>query len=526
MGQQERIKHGMCIKRSAISALLATLIIWVNLIVPAQAQTVVPSVTPPSSIAPYLDRVIRNVTEFQLDNGMKFVVLERHNAPVVSFLTYVDVGGADEDSGKTGISHFLEHLAFKGTTTIGTTDFAKEKPLLDLQDQLFTKLQQAQQTKDPKDPQEIAALEAELQKIDSELLQVSKQNEFGQLIEQYGGVGLNATTASDATRYFFSFPSNKLELWMSLESDRFFDPVFREFFKEKSVILEERRMRIDNSPIGQLIEEFLQTAFKVHPYRQPVAGFAHDVKSMSRGDIASFFRKFYTPDNLTFAIVGDVNPQTVKTLAQTYFGRFPKRTGPKRDLPVEPRQTETRSVKLTLKSEPIYLEGYHRPGLNHPDNAIYEAIAALLSDGRTSRLYKSLVEQQKIALTAEGFNGFPGDKYPNLIMFYALSAPGQSVESIQNGIQAEIQRLKTEPVSATDLDRVKTNARAALLRSLDSNSGLAQALMEYQVKTGTWRNLFSQLDAITAITPADIQRVAQTTFTPENRTIGEIIPKR
>jgi predicted Zn-dependent peptidase len=537
MGQQERIMH-RCIKRSTIVALLATLIIWANLIVPAQAQTAtpkpdpstpriqknaVPTVTPPSSIAPYLDRVIRNVTEFQLDNGMKFVVLERHNAPVVSFLTYVDVGGADENAGKTGISHFLEHLAFKGTTQIGTTDFAKEKPLLDLQDQLFAKLQKAQQAKDSK---EIAALETELQKTDSELLQVSKQNEFGQLIEQYGGVGLNATTAADATRYFFSFPSNKLELWMSLESDRFFDPVFREFFKEKSVILEERRMRIENSPIGQLIEEFLQTAFTVHPYRQPVAGFANDVKSMSRGDIASFFRKFYTPDNLTFAIVGDVNPQTVKTLAQTYFGRFPKRIGPKRDLPIEPSQTETRSVKLTLKSEPIYLEGYHRPGLNHPDNAIYEAIASLLSDGRTSRLYKSLVEQQKIALTAEGFNGFPGDKYPNLIMFYALSAPGQSVESIQNGIQSEIQRLKTEPVSATDLDRVKTNARAALLRSLDSNSGLAQALMEYQVKTGTWRNLFSQLDAITAITPADIQRVAQATFTPENRTIGEIIPKR
>ncbi len=549
MGQQERIQRWAHRSQSTIgviiSMLWATVMLWGSIIAPAQAQAVptaptssspisrpaisktpkpsVPAVTPPSSIEPYLDRVMRNVTEFQLDNGMKFVVLERHNAPVVSFLTYVDVGGADEDPGKTGISHFLEHLAFKGTTQIGTTDFAKEKPLLDRQDAIFTQLQKAQEAKDPAT---VAALDAELQQLDTQLLQVSKQNEFGQLIEQYGGVGLNATTAADATRYFFSFPSNKLELWMSLESDRFFDPVFREFFKEKSVILEERRMRIDNSPIGRLIEDFLQVAFKVHPYRQPVAGFADDVKSMSRGDIAKFFQKFYTPDNLTFAIVGDVNPQTVKTLAQTYFGRFPQRVGPKRDLPVEPRQTETRSVKLTLKSEPIYLEGYHRPSLNHPDNAVYEAIASLLSDGRTSRLYKSLVEKQKIALTAEGFNGFPGDKYPNLIMFYALSAPGQTVESIQKGIQAEIDRLKTEPVSATDLDRIKTNARASLLRSLDSNSGMAQALMEYQVKTGNWRNLFKQLDAITAITPADIQRVATATFTPENRTIGEIIPQR
>ena len=509
----------------AVSTLLATLLVWINLIVPAQAQTQFPEskTSPPAvtaaSIQPYLDRVIKNVTEFQLDNGMKFIVLERHNAPVVSFLTYADVGGTDELTGKTGISHFLEHLAFKGTTRIGTTDFAKEKPLLDRQDQLFEQLKESKQT-----PETTARLQAEFQKVDNELLQLSKQNEFGQLIEQYGGVGLNATTSADATNYFFSFPSNKLELWMSLESDRFFDPVLREFFKEKAVILEERRMRIDNSPIGQLIEEYLQTAFKVHPYRQPVAGFSNDVKSMSRGDIQAFFEKFYTPDNLTFAIVGDVDPTTVKTLAQTYFGRIAKRVGSKRDIPVEPRQTETRSVELKLKSEPIYLEGYHRPSLNHPDNATYEAIASLLSDGRTSRLYKSLVETQKIALTAEGFNGFPGDKYPNLIMFYALSAPGQTLESVQNGIQAEIQRLKTESVSATDLSRIKTNARASLLRSLDSNSGMAQELMEYQIKTGTWRNLFKQLDEINAITPADIQRVATKTFTPENRTIGKILP--
>ncbi|MCY7406974.1 MAG: insulinase family protein, partial [Alkalinema sp. CAN_BIN05] len=189
-------------------------------------------------------------------------------------------------------------------------------------------------------------------------------------------------------------------------------------------------------------------------------------------------------------------------------------------------QTETRTVKLSLPSEPIYLEGYHRPALSHPDNAIYEAIASLLSDGRTSRLYKSLVESQKIALTAEGFNGFPGDKFPNLIMFYALSAPGHSVEEIQAGIDTEIQRLKTDPVTQIELDRIKTNARAGLLRSLSSNSGMASALVEYQVKTGTWRNLFNQLDAISAITPADIQRVAKATFRPENKTIGEIVSDR
>jgi predicted Zn-dependent peptidase len=523
-------------------AFLSVILIGITIASPALAQSrtpnganpkratpaplATPAITPKTSVQPYLDRVVKNISEFQLSNGMKFIVLERHNAPVISFRTYVDVGGADEDPGKTGISHFLEHLAFKGTTRIGTQDFAKEKVLLDRQDKLWETLKAAQKSNNPA---EVEKLQTEFKALDAELLSVSKQNEFGQIIERSGGVGLNATTAADATNYFFSFPSNKLELWMSLESDRFLDPVLREFFKEKAVIQEERRMRIDNSPIGKLIEEFLPAAFQVHPYRQPVAGYAKDIDSMNRADIQAFFNKYYTPNNITISIVGDVNSNEVKTLAETYFGRFKAKAVAKKvdsTLPIEPAQTETRTVKLSLPSEPIYLEGYHRPALGHPDNAIYEAIASLLSDGRTSRLYKSLVESQKIALTAEGFNGFPGDKFPNLIMFYALSAPGHSVEEIQKGIDTEIQRLKTDPVTQIELDRIKTNARAGLLRSLSSNSGMASALVEYQVKTGTWRNLFNQLDAISAITPADIQRVAKSTFRPENKTIGEIVSDR
>ena len=523
-------------------AFLSVILIGITIASPALAQSrtpnganpksatpaplATPAITPKTSVQPYLDQVVKNISEFQLSNGMKFIVLERHNAPVISFRTYVDVGGADEDPGKTGISHFLEHLAFKGTTRIGTQDFAKEKVLLDRQDKLWETLKAAQKSNNLA---EVEKLQTEFKALDAELLTISKQNEFGQIIERSGGVGLNATTAADATNYFFSFPSNKLELWMSLESDRFLDPILREFFKEKAVIQEERRMRIDNSPIGKLIEEYLPAAFKVHPYRQPVAGYAKDIESMDRADIQAFFDKYYTPNNITISIVGDVNSSEVKTLAETYFGRFKaKAVGKKvdRTLPIEPAQTETRTVKLSLPSEPIYLEGYHRPALSHPDNAIYEAIASLLSDGRTSRLYKSLVESQKIALTAEGFNGFPGDKFPNLIMFYALSAPGHSVEEIQKGIDTEIQRLKTDPVTQLELDRIKTNARAGLLRSLSSNSGMASALVEYQVKTGTWRNLFNQLDAISAITPADIQRVAKLTFRPENKTIGEIVSDR
>lgn len=474
------------------------------------------------SIQPYLDRVMQRITEFKLDNGMKFIVLERNQAPVVSFLTYADVGGANEPEGKTGVAHFLEHLAFKGTTRIGTKDYQAEKPILDQLDSLWQQIQSAKATGKQ---EQISKLEAEFQKLETQAAELVKQNELGQIVERAGGVGLNATTSTDATRYFYSFPANKLELWMSLESERFLDPVFREFFKEKEVILEERRMRVENSPIGMMIEAFIDKAYKVHPYRRPVIGYDRDLRNLTREDVEKFFQTYYVPSNLTLAVVGDVKPAEVERLAKIYFGRYPAKPKPKDDLPVEPKQTETREVTLRLPTQPWYLEGYHQPAITHPDYVIYQLIGSILSEGRTSRLYKSLVEQQRIALTAQGFSGFPGEKYPSMMLFYALTAPGHSVDEVAKALQAEINKLTTEPVSTVELERVKTQARAGLLRSLDSNSGMASLLVEYEVKTGSWKNLFKELEAIEAVTPADIQRVAKATFVPENRTIGRLLSK-
>jgi len=213
----------------------------------------------------------------------------------------------------------------------------------------------------------------------------------------------------------------------------------------------------------------------------------------------------------------------VKQLAQQYFGRFPKKPAPPKLAKIEPKQTKTKEVTLKLNSQPWYLEGYHRPALNSPDNAVYEVISTIMSDGRTARLYKSLVEDKRVALVAEGQNGFPGDKYPNLMLFYAQTAPKATVDQAEKALRQEIERLKTEPVSQEELERAKNQLQASLLRVLDSNMGMARLLTEYQVKTGDWRNLFNQLEAIAAVTPADIQRVAQETFTPENRTIGRIL---
>lgn len=529
--------QGNIVRRFVITLLLLTFVCWglVPEMALAQTQTTpVPetSLQPSkpstsgvtSSIQPYLDQVIKNLTEFRLSNGLKFIVLERHQAPVVSFLTYADVGGVDEPDGKTGVAHFLEHLAFKGTTRIGTKDYQAEKVLLERLEQLDAQIQTAKATGKQ---DEVTRLQADFQRVEAEAAKLVKQNELGQIVQQAGGVGLNATTSAEATRYFYSFPANKLELWMSLESERFLDPVIRrEFYKERDVILEERRSRVDNSPIGMMVERFIDTAFKVHPYRRPVIGYDEDIRNLTPKDVQTFFETHYVPSNITIAVVGDVNPTEVKRLAQTYFGRYQARPKAPSQIPTEPKQTQTREVTVELPSQPWYLEGYHRPAVTHPDNAVYNIIGSLLSNGRTSRLYKSLVEQQRLALNAQGFSGFPGDKYPNLMLFYALTAPGRTVDDVAVGLRQEIDKLKTEPVATSELERVKTQARASLLRSLDSNMGMAQQLLEYEVKTGSWRNLFKQLDDIVAVTPADIQRVAKATFTPENRTIGKLLPKQ
>ncbi|NJO47181.1 MAG: insulinase family protein [Oscillatoriales cyanobacterium RM2_1_1] len=493
---------------------------WGILAGSAQADVTPPPSSTSVSIQPYLDRVIDQVSEFRLDNGMKFLVLQRDEAPVVSFLIHADVGGANEPDGKTGVAHYLEHLAFKGTDRIGTKDYQAEKPLLNQMDQLFDQIKLAQAAGNT---EQVAQLMAEFEQTQAEAAQYVDQNEFARIVEQEGGAGLNATTSADATQYFYSLPANKLELWMSLESERFLDPVFREFYKEKQVILEERRLRSENSPIGRMVEALLDKSFQVHPYRRPVIGYTEDLQNLTRQNVEDFFSTFYVPNNLTVAIVGDVDPGRVKELAQAYFGRYPAQPEPPELTVVEPPQTQEQEVTLRLQSQPWYFETYHRPEFNHPDTVVYQAIANILSSGRTSRLYKALVVEKQVALAAEGLNGYPGDKYPNLMLLYALTAPGHTVEEVAAALDTELQRLKTEPVSQQELEQVKTQARAGLLRSLDSNMGMAFALMEYEIKTGSWKNLFRELELIAAITPADIQRVAQETFRPENRTVGKLL---
>ncbi len=464
----------------------------------------------------------KRVTVKKLDNGLTLIVLERPEAPVFSFFTHVDAGGAQEVPGITGLAHMFEHMAFKGTDVIGTTNFKEEKAALRKVEETYEQFDRERRKLTGRDEKKVVQLEKEFkQSVDAADKFVVK-NEFGDIIDREGGVGLNAFTSSDETGYFYSLPSNRLELWAYLESERFLKPVMREFYKERDVVQEERRMRTDSNPIGRLIEQFLTTAYTAHTYGQPVVGYISDLQSFSATDAQNFFEKHYIPANTVVTLVGDVKASEVIPVVQKYFGRIPARQKPEPLRTIEPKQTAERQVTLRESSQPFYIEGYHKPAATHPDNSVYEVMSDILSSGRTSRLYRSLVRDKKIAANASGFNGFPGDKYPNLFAFFAVPTPGHTPDEVRDAIRAEIETLKTTDVTAAELQMVKTRAKANLLRQLANNNGLALQLGTAQARFGDWRELFRQVEKIDKVNAADIKRVANETFLASNRTVGVI----
>ena len=469
-------------------------------------------------------QVQSRISEFTLANGMKFIVLERHQAPVASFYTYVDAGSAQEKTGLTGLAHMFEHMAFKGTSTIGTKNYLEEKNSLDRVDAAFKSLQKERDKGRSADPAAMKKLEGEFKAAQDTAGTFVESNEFGTAIEQAGGRGLNASTASDKTDYFFSLPSNSAELWFFLESERFRDPVFREFYKERDVVMEERRMRTDSNPIGKTVEEFLAVAYKAHPYGQPTIGHMSDLENLTRKDAIDFFKTYYQPSNMIVSIVGDVDPKEMKRLADTYFGRLSTAPKPEPVRTVEPQQEFERRVTVRLNAQRLFILGFHKPGTDDPDNAVYATLGSILSDGRSSRLDTALVQQKKLAVNAFGGPGFPGEKYPNLFLFGAFTAPGKTNEELEKAMLVEIERLKTEPVTKEELDAVKTRFRAGLIKQFNDNTQMAGQLAEWQALTGNWKNLFLYLQRLEKVTPQDLQRVAKATFTPGNRTIAVIEP--
>ncbi len=464
----------------------------------------------------------KRITVKKLANGLTLMVMERPEAPVFSGYTFVDAGSAQDPQNETGLAHMFEHMAFKGTHSIGSTNWPAEKTALAKVESAYAAYLDERDKRVGRDEKKVQALEQAWQAAIKQADQYVVRNAYGQLVEENGGVGMNASTDDDETVYFYSFPANRLELYAYLESERFLQPVMREFYKERDVVYEERRMRTDSSPVGRLIEEFLATAFMAHPYHRPTIGWPSDLRRFSASDAERFFHTYYVPANMVVAVVGDVKAATAMPMLEKFFGRLPAAPKPEENPTVEPPQQAERRVVLRETAQPMYVEGYHRPSYLDPDDAVYDAISDIMSNGRVSRLYRSLVRDQQIAAAAAGFSGWPGSKYPHLFAFYAVPTPGHTPEEMQKAIRAEIEKLKTQDVTDEELAMFKTRARADLIRGLDNNPGLAEQLAIFQARYGDWREIFRQLDRYDKVTKADIRRVANKTFVPENRTVGII----
>ena len=462
----------------------------------------------------------KKVTEFTLDNGLHFIVVERHDAPVVSFHTYVNVGSVDDPGGQTGLAHMFEHMAFKGTRTIGTKNYPAEKAAMDAVEQVYDRLD-AERNKGPHaDPKKVAAISTELAAAMEKADSYVEPNEYDRVVETNGGQDMNASTAEDSTDYFYSFPSNRIELWFLLESSRFLDPVFREFYKERDVVREERRMRVESSSQGKLIEALAATAYAAHPYRNMPGGWASDIDHFRRPDAERFYKQYYVPANITLGIAGDVNPAEARRLAEKYFGRLVARPLPSQYRTEEPIQEGEKIVSVSSPAQPFVIIAYKRPDEHSPDDAALSVLDAILSDGRTGIIYKDMVRDKQIALGAGSDAEFPGGKYPALFLFYVAPSSGHTSEENEKELDRIIQQVKTTKVDDETLQRVKTKLRAALIRKLDSNAGLASELCSYYVAYGDWRRLFTELDDYNKVTAADVERVANTYLVKEHRTVA------
>lgn len=505
------------------------------------------------------------IQSFKLDNGLTIILYARGDAPVVSCVTYVMTGSADEHVGITGIAHQLEHLAFKGTPNIGTKDFTAEQIATGEIDKLYATIQEFEQklpaemrdgflsllaqvsSTGAKSPdaieKSVAALTAKwakdgvpLSADDNKSLvtlvqsfaekvkhaeEYVKQNEYSQVIGLNGGWGLNAFTNTDSTVYHVSLPANRLELWAAMESDRFMNTFPRQLEKEKQVVLEERRMRTDSSAFGKLYENFLGVAYAAHPYGISVIGHRSDILGYSREKIMRFYREHYIPSQTIVAIVGDIDIAATKTLLTQYFGKIPAATAPEKLVTVEPAQEGERRVEVEFPAQPLLFVGYHVPERNHPDNAALVVLDELATSGQSSRMYSHLVKPKKASAVGSWMG--PGSRYPRLFFFRAEPTEEGNIDEVETNLFNEIERLKDEPATNDEMERILTRYRASVLRSLRSNMGLAQELASSQAITGDWHDVFREIQQIGAVTPAQVQAVARKYFTRKNRTVGRIV---
>ncbi len=463
-----------------------------------------------------------DVKEHVLKNGLKLLMLEKHDVPIVCVRINYKVGSVDERPGITGVSHLFEHMMFKGTKIFGTRNYAAEKPLLDTEDDLVTKLCDEKGKEETADTKKVESLGKELEEVRKKLRDLVVKDEVFSLYLRHGASGLNAATSTDGTYYFCDLPANKLELWAFIESDRMKNLVLREFYSERDVVMEERRLRTENSPMGLLVEQLNAVTFIAHPYRWPTIGWRSDVQNITKSDTEEYFKRYYAPNNAVIVMVGDFNPTEAVKLVEKYFGDIPGQSAPPKVKTVEPEQKGERRVEIEFEANPYIAISYHIPAVGHPDLYALDILSSLLSEGRTARLYKSLIEDKRIAVMAHAYNGI--GKYPDTFTFIAVPRAPHTVAEVESAFYEEIEKLKKSPPTDWEVQKIKNQLEADFIRDLNSASGLANEIGQFEVLSD-WRYINTFMDKLTQVTAEDVMRVANKYLTKNNRTVAILVKK-
>jgi predicted Zn-dependent peptidase len=472
------------------------------------------------------------VREEMLANGMKLLLVERHDSPTVSCGWVARVGSVNESPGITGISHLFEHMMFKGTKAIGTSDYAKDATILKQQDAvrahmekeytlLREKARRGEISGSIYDPANMTPalkeLKAQLEKLYAAEKEVVVSEELEKIYTREGASGSNAGTTEDQTFYFVTLPANKLELWFWMESDRLLNPVFREFYSERDVVREERRMRVESTPTGTVDEAFEAMFWQSSPYSHPVVGWPSDVESISRTQAESYFGIYYAPNNITAVLVGDFDPGRSLALARQYLERIPRGTAaPPEMITTEVSQIAERRLVAEADTNPEVGIRYHAVPFDHRDSFALQLLADILNR-RTGRLYQALVEGQGVAV-GEPSAYYRGLKYEGYFETRAEVKEGRKVDEVEAALLGELAKLDREPVGERELQKVKNQELANSFRRLQSNMSLLFQCMLYD-SLDNWRYINAAPAKVQSVTAADIERVVHTYLTPEKRNV-------
>jgi predicted Zn-dependent peptidase len=492
------------------AARLAALLLAAAL--PARAQQ--PAERSPGERLP----VVRHV----LPNGMTFLFLRKEGAPTVSFVTQFRAGAVDEWTGISGMAHLFEHMLFKGTPTLGTHDYSAEQRIFPLVDAAADSLTAEFRKGDAADSAKLARLRDRLRRLEDSARAFVVSNELDRVLTENGAVRLNASTFNDGTNYYFSLPSNRAELWFVLESDRIRNPVLREFYSERDVVMEERRLRVETQPGGLLREEFLEAAFRAHPYGRPVVGLSSEVQALSRSAARDYFHRFYGPNNAVVAVVGDIDTTQMKHWAEQYFGDIPAGEPHKPVVTQEPPQHGERRIEVEYDANPMVMIGYHVPDASHSDAPALAVLASILTGGRTSRLVQRLVVRDQVAASINA-GMLPGSRYPRLFSFVGMPIAPHTTQEIEAAVYSELDSLQKAPPSDYEMQQVRNQTEAQSFGRLDNAFFLAYQLAASEAVWRDWARTFRDDGAIRRVTARDVQHVAQAYFSKSNRTVATLV---